>query len=546
MKHPRDIDTRTRNYEPFSSLAERLRLKKENRKAHEAALLQQKNENDKKLQSKIEENLHPKEKESDKEKIPESINEKTQESIKTKVDENVVENPENHVKTVLDEPESKKENLVITAFGNRIIESDKKLIRRKVESKKEKNAKDDDIDPFKIFEDRKLDDILKRTKNKNSCQKTQKPAVKTISKVSENGLGVRKGILKRTKSYQNTVKSTEEETSKLISTQDDSSETKILIKSVSKSPEKKEEVSNDESSFKNSSSEESKNLPKKSEKQSENQNDNLEEKEKRHEIMEGSFEDSMPALDELDFVDKNEDTSDYRDNKKIKEAFQEVPNLDKLRYDEVSTMKKNEVLPEKMEKLTSEDDFLSQEDSSIEKNDQITRSKFPKLSVDENRAAPPSPISFSFGSVLVSSPKNQQSDNSSSENESSVVENIVESETNAQMQKTTVEEDELKSKDEEESQKKNDREESSLKKEDSFLRTSKSQKVEARKTKKTQEKTSNRLRENEFAATWKAQNPKISQRNSKKNTPKKKPEKLKVPRKRRKLSAEAEEVYEVE
>ena len=68
--------------------------------------------------------------------------------------------------------------------------------------------------------------------------------------------------------------------------------------------------------------------------------------------MEGSFEDSMPALDELDFVDKNEDTPDYRDNKKIKEAFketvvQEVPNLDKLRYDEVSTMKKNEVLPEK-------------------------------------------------------------------------------------------------------------------------------------------------------------------------------------------------------
>jgi len=316
--------------------------------------------------------------------------------------------------------------------------------------------------------------------------------------------------------------------------------------------------------------------------------------------MEGSFEDSMPALDELDFVDKNEDTSDYRDNKKIKEAFQEkvvqeVPNLDKLRYDEVSTMKKNEVLPEKMEKLTSEDDFLSQEDkqssllnneylntdicsfedllqplppitdnsenfsclestskspqktdSSIEKNDQITRSKFPKLSVDENRAAPPSPISFSFGSVLVSSPKNQQSDNSSSENESSVVENIVESETNAQIQNTPVEEDELNSKDDEESQKKNEPEESSSKKEDSFLRTSKSQKIEARKTKKTQEKTSNRLRENEFAATWKAQNPKISQRNSKKNTPKKKPEKLKVPRKRRKLSAEAEEVYEVE
>ena len=274
MKHPRDIDTRTRNYEPFSSLAERLRLKKENRKA----LLQQKNENDKKLQSKIEENLHPKEKESDKEKTPESINEKTQESIKTKVDENVVENPENQVKTVLDEPESKKENLVITAFGNRIIESDKKLIRRKVESKKEKNAKDDDIDPFKIFEDRKLDDILKRTKNKNSCQKTQKPAVKTISKVSENCLGVRKGILKRTKSYQKIVESTEEEASKMISTQDDSSETKILIKNVSKSPEKQEEVSNDESSFKNSSSEESKNLPETSEKQSENQNDNLTEK----------------------------------------------------------------------------------------------------------------------------------------------------------------------------------------------------------------------------------------------------------------------------
>ena len=84
-----------------------------------------------------------------------------------------------------------------------------------------------------------------------------------------------------------------------------------------------------------------------------------------------------------------------------------------------------------------------------------------------------------------------------------------------------------------------------MKKEDSFLRTSKSQKVEARKTKKTQEKTSNRLRENEFAATWKAQNPKISQRNSKKST-QKKPEKIKVPRKRRKLSAEAEEVYEVE
>ena len=127
------------------------------------------------------------------------------------------------------------------------------------------------------------------------------------------------------------------------------------------------------------------------------------------------------------------------------------------------------------------------------------------------------------------------------------MENIVESETNAKMQKKTVEADEWKSKDDEESQKKNEPEESSLKKDPSFLRTSKSQKVEARKTKKTQEKTSNnRLRENEFAATWKAQNPKISQRNSKKNTPKKKPEKLKVPRKRRKLSAEAEEVYEVE
>ena len=94
--------------------------------------------------------------------------------------------------------------------------------------------------------------------------------------------------------------------------------------------------------------------------------------------MEGSFEDSMPALDELDFVDKNDDKSDYRDNKKVKEAFQEkvvqeVPNLDKLRYDEVSTMKKNEVLPEKMEKLTSEDDFLSQEDkqSSLLNNEYL-------------------------------------------------------------------------------------------------------------------------------------------------------------------------------
>ncbi|CBY11362.1 unnamed protein product [Oikopleura dioica] len=302
----------------------------------------------------------------------------------------------------------------------------------------------------------------------------------------------------------------------MISTQDDSSETKILIKNVSKSPEKQEEVSNDESSFKSSSSEESKNLPETSEKQSENQNDNLTEKEKRHEIMEGSFEDSMPALDELDFVDKNDDKSDYRDNKK-----------------NFSCLESTSKSPQKT-------------DSSIENNDKITRSKFPKLSVDENKAAPPSPISFSFGSVLVSSPKNQQSDNSPSENESSVVENIVESETNDKMQKKTVEADEWKSKDDEESQKKNEPEESSLKKDPSFLRTSKSQKVEARKTKKTQEKTSNnRLRENEFAATWKAQNPKISQRNSKKST-QKKPEKIKVPRKRRKLSVEAEEVYEVE
>ena len=133
--------------------------------------------------------------------------------------------------------------------------------------------------------------------------------------------------------------------------------------------------------------------------------------------------------------------------------------------------------------------------------------------------------------------------------ESSVAENIVESDTVGQ--KITVEAQECNSEDDESSEKngskeneKTESEESSMKKEDSICRKPKTQKVESRKTKIKQEKTSkNKTNENEFAATWKAQNPKTSKRNL--NTPKKS-EKIKIPRKREKKSAEVEEAYEVE
>ena len=266
VKHPRDIDTRTRHSEAFHTLAERLRLKKENRKAQDSALLQQKDEKNKEIQSIIEENQQQNEKESAEEKTP-----------TVKDAENVAKKHEDLAKTVTDEAENKKENFVITAFGNRIIQSDNKLIRRKVESKKEQIPKNDDIDPFQIFGEGKLDDILKRTKNKNSCQKTQKPLVKTIPNMPENSLGVRKGILKRTKSNQKTVKSTEEESSKMIST-DDSSEPKHSTNNLSDSPEKPATVSKDASSISTCSSEESKDLSKTSEKKSENQCDISDEK----------------------------------------------------------------------------------------------------------------------------------------------------------------------------------------------------------------------------------------------------------------------------
>ena len=259
VKHPRDIDTRTRHSEAFHTLAERLRLKKETRKAHDSALLQQKDEKDKKFQSIIQENQQPNEKESAEEK-----------TSTVKDAENVAKKHEDLAKNVTDESENKKENFVITAFGSRIIQSDNKLIRRKVESKKEQIPKNDDIDPFGIFGERKLDDILKRTKNKNSCQKTQKPLVKTISNGPENILGVRKGILKRTKSYEKTVKSTEEESSKIIST-DDSSEPKHSTNNVSNSPEKLATVSKDAPSNLTGSCEDAKYLPKTIVKKSENQ-----------------------------------------------------------------------------------------------------------------------------------------------------------------------------------------------------------------------------------------------------------------------------------
>lgn len=98
--------------------------------------------------------------------------------------------------------------------------------------------------------------------------------------------------------------------------------------------------------------------------------------------MAGSFEDSMPPLDELDFVD----SSNSRDDKKVKQPDQdtvvqeisekEVPNLDKLRTDEVSEKEENvcsEVLPEIIEKFTSEDVFLSTEDeqSSLLNNEYL-------------------------------------------------------------------------------------------------------------------------------------------------------------------------------
>ena len=102
--------------------------------------------------------------------------------------------------------------------------------------------------------------------------------------------------------------------------------------------------------------------------------------------MDGSFEDSMPLLDELDFVDKNEDLSNSRENKNVKKPEQdtvaqeisekEVPNLDQLRTDEVSKKKEkicSKVLPEKFEKFAPQDDFSStgDEQSSLLNNEYL-------------------------------------------------------------------------------------------------------------------------------------------------------------------------------
>ena len=93
----------------------------------------------------------------------------------------------------------------------------------------------------------------------------------------------------------------------------------------------------------------------------------------------------MPPLDELDFVDKNEDSSNSRD-KNVKKPEQdpvaqeisekEVPNLDQLRTDEVPKKKEkicSEVLPEKFEKFAPQDDFLSTENeqSSLVNNEYL-------------------------------------------------------------------------------------------------------------------------------------------------------------------------------